>query len=540
MRRWDEAARDVFGIPPLLLMENAARAAHAVLEEHRPLRPESAILIFMGRGNNGGDGAALARLLHDAGHTVLVLPSGPLEDLQGPAADHAEMAKKIGVSFLPAAFDEFPVLPLEWRSPDVVVDAVTGTGIRGPLRDRELSLVRAVNALRDKSFIFSLDIPSGLCGLCGKPQPEAVRAHVTVCFEAAKPGLCLPEAKAFTGGVVVRRVGIPLAVRGMAPPSWQLLAPQKGGWAGLPRMQHKGGAGRVLIVGGSEGMAGAPLLAALGSLRAGAGLVHAALPGALEGAVRSIRPEILVHPVGSGARWNTADADALAELARAIRPDALVIGPGMGRNDGAREAARVLLEQTRRPPAVVDADALSFFCPPGAAHSAPQYPKDESAAPEDSPLPLTLLTEQDILTPHPGEAAAMLPASFFEESAAARPKARIEAVQNDRHAALRALTRTCRSVVILKGAGTLISRHNRPTALCPTAEPALAVGGSGDVLSGICAAVRASGIYAFDAACLAVHLHARAGEILAEKAPRGHLACDIADAVPLVWKELCA
>ncbi|MDR2488497.1 MAG: NAD(P)H-hydrate dehydratase [Desulfovibrio sp.] len=546
MRRWDEAARNIFGIPPLLLMENAAQAAHAVLKEHYSLCPESTILIFMGRGNNGGDGAALARLLHDAGHTVLVCPSGPLDELKGPAGEHADMARKMGVSFLPAASEELPVLPLEWRSPNVVIDALTGTGIRGRLRDRERAIVETINSLRDKSFIFSLDIPSGLCGLTGRPQPEAVRAHATVSFEAGKPGLYLPEAGAFTGVVSVRRIGMPFALRTMMLTSWLLLEPQKDAWAAPPPTQHKGAAGKTLIIGGSEGMAGAPLLAALGSLRAGAGLVHAAVPGALESAIRTAYPEILVHSVGTGTRWSEGDATFLPALLRELSPGALVIGPGMGRNAGAREAVRSVLAEEKRPPAVVDADALSFFrLPDQNADAASRAPDTARALPDEQakrhcpPLPLTLLTEKDILTPHPGEMAAMLPPSFFAEAAAEGGAANAGAVMRDRPGALRALTRECGSVVVLKGAGTLIGRHNRPVVLSPVAAPTLAIGGSGDVLSGICAAVAASGVSSFDAACLAVYLHARAGELLARKAPRGHLARDIADAVPLVWKELC-
>ena len=543
MRRWDEAAHALFGIPPLLLMENAAQAAYAVLREKYRLCPESKILVFMGKGNNGGDGAALARLLHDDGHTVLVCPTGPLEQLGEPARQHADMARKMGVSFLPVAIDESPVLPLEWRSPDVVVDAITGTGIKGDLRERELALVNAINAFGKKAFILALDIPSGLCGYTGKPRPRAVRAHVTVTFETGKPGLFFPDAREYTGAVAVRRVGIPLALRTTLLPSWQLLDPRKGSWSCPSPLQHKGSAGKVLIIGGSEGMAGAPLLAALGSLRAGAGLVHAAVPADLEPAFRSACPEILVHPVGSGACWRESDAPTLLALMRAIDPDALVIGPGMGRSPAVRDIVHALLAGENRPPAVVDADALFFF----------RLPDHRTGKEEDAnrrkngrlSLPWELLSEKDVVTPHAGEMARMLPCSYFPDSVAGDGndapdlRACVEVLQEDRAGALRAFTRVCGAVMVLKGPGTLIGRRGAATVLCPIAAPALAVGGSGDVLAGVCAALAASGVFTFDAACLAVHLHARAGALLAEKAPRGHLARDIADAVPLAWKELC-
>ncbi len=556
MRRWDEAAYSLFGIPPLLLMENAAWAAFSALQEYRPLRPESKILIFMGRGNNGGDGAALARLLYDAGHTVLVCPSGPLDALGSPAMEHTEMAQKMGVSFLPIGSAEFPVLPIDWRNPDVVVDAITGTGIRGDLRDRELSLVRTINTYRKSAFILSLDIPSGLCGYTGRPRPEAVHAHLTVTFEAGKPGLYFPEARAFTGTVAVRRVGIPLALRTTIFPSWQLLEPQKGAWAEPSSLQHKGDAGKVLIIGGSEGMAGAPLLAALGSLRAGAGLVHAAVPAALEPAMRSAYPEIMVHPVGKGSRWDETDAPTLLALIRGIAPDALVLGPGMGRTTATREIVQAVLGESNRPPVVVDADALFFFrlpdhrtsSRPGQAKSSPPLQKEGPR--EFESLSFDLFRGKDVLTPHPGEMARMLPCSFFPEKGPAEDAdtdaeegsslhSCIDVLQEDRAGALRAFTRVCEAVLVLKGPGTLIGRRNSATVLCPIATPALAVGGSGDVLSGVCAAIIASGSYSLDATCLAVYLHGRAGELLTGKFPRGHLARDIADTIPLAWKELC-
>ena len=549
MRRWDEAAHSRFGIPTLLLMENAAQAAFSVLNERCPLKPESRILIFMGRGNNGGDGAALARLLHDEGHGVLVLASGPVDGLGSPGREHALMAQTLGVNFLSSNSGTAPELSLGWDRPDVVIDAITGTGIRGELRDRELGLVHAINAFRENAFILALDIPSGLCGYTGRPKPEAVRAHATVTFEAGKPGLYFPEAREFTGSVIVRRVGLPMALRASIPPSWLLLAPQKGTWALPSPWQHKGGAGKTLVIGGCEGMAGAPLLAALGSLRAGAGLAHAALPGGLEAAVRSACPDILSHPVGSGQSWRENDAPGLVSLIRNIAPDALVIGPGMGRTAATRAIVQAVLAEKNRPPVVLDADALFFFHLPD-HRTPPTGPAAGQAAgsatgPEPLPLSWELLTENDVLTPHPGEMARMLPCSFFSEAGGkdgeAPPPLRacIATLQEDRAGALRALTRVCKAVAVLKGAGTLIGRRGSPTVLSPFTVSTLGVGGSGDVLAGVCAALMASGIGSLDAACLAVYLHGRAGEMLAQKSPRGHLARDIADAVSLAWKDLC-
>lgn len=522
MRLWDEAASQQFGIPPLLLMENAAQAALRELKRHVPLSQDTKALIFMGRGNNGGDGAALARLLYDEGCSVLVYTLAPLPaEPQSPSERHAAIANGLGVNFLDGSNFNVPALPLDWRTADIIVDAITGTGLRGELRPQELACVTAINRSRETAFVFSLDIPSGLCGMTGRPRPEAVRAHATVCFEAGKPGLFFPEAAEYTGCLAVRRVGIPLSIRTMFLPSWELLAPAKGVYPLPSPFRHKGDGGKVLVIGGSEGMAGAPLLAALGCLRAGTGLVHVARPGGLSPAIAL--PEVQDHPIGHGLRWEAKHGAELERLIARIAPDTLVIGPGMGRDNAVQQIIKALLEKDGRPSAVVDADALYCF----RAHADGAQPL----------LPLSLLGKNDIVTPHPGEMARLLPAQPAETGDASWE--RTAWVQKNRPEALAAFTAACDAVLVLKGAGTLIGRKDTATVLCPIAVPTLAVGGSGDVLSGICGALAASGMASPDAAKLAVYLHARAGELLMERAPLGHLARDIADAVPLVWSELC-
>jgi NAD(P)H-hydrate epimerase len=511
MERRDLLAKDVFGLSSALLMENAGREAFAVLREHCDPREETFVLILAGGGNNGGDGAVLARYLHDAGCRVLVRHTRPLGKLRGPARLHALAAKKSGVSFLPLR--NALLLPPDWPRPAIVVDALLGTGLKSRLRDRELALIRAVNAWRGTALLCALDVPSGLNCLSGKPEPEAVQAHLTIAFAAGKPGLFLPEAAAHTGRVVIRPIGMPSALDVLAPSSWRLLAPKPGPRFQANPLQHKGKAGKVLIIGASPGMTGAPVLAALGALRAGAGLVHAACPPGLEGDLHSAFPEILTHPLGGGRLWDEqAGKDAAALLAR-LSPDALVIGPGLGRTLQARNLVHAVLEREDRCPAIVDADALRFF---------------RLSDPASETLPPDLLRPRDILTPHPGEMAALLGCS----EGAAR-------VQDDRAGAARAFIQASAAVLVLKGAGTLVAQAGAPLTLAPFAVACLGVGGSGDVLSGICAALVASGLPSLEAACLGVHLHGRAGEILARGHSRGHLARDIADAVPAAWAELC-
>ena len=203
MSGWDRAAIDL-GLPELLLMENASREALHVLSAETGQMPGKRVLLFMGGGNNGGDAACLARHLHDGGAEVLVLHTRPLGAYRGVTGQHVRLARRCGVAFAPAAgwpekyrntpWDVYADASVcERGGPDIVVDGILGTGFSGSLRPLELGLVARINALAQRAFIFSLDIPSGLSGLTGRPCPVAVRAHATVTFEAAKPGLVLPE-----------------------------------------------------------------------------------------------------------------------------------------------------------------------------------------------------------------------------------------------------------------------------------------------------------------------------------------------------------
>jgi NAD(P)H-hydrate epimerase len=256
----------------------------------------------------------------------------------------------------------------------------------------------------------------------------------------------------------------------------------------------------VVVVGGSEGLCGAPRLAALGALRAGAGLVTAAAPGPLLGAIRGAMPDIMSHDLG--AAWGSGAGAALAPLL--ARAQALVIGPGLGRSPEAGQAAASILALPGRPPAVVDADALNALAA--------------------NPAHLRLLRRDDMLTPHPGEAANLLNRD--------NSQGRGLSVQEDRCAALRELVALAPSVWVLKGAGTAISRQGDPVSLCPLAAPNLAVGGSGDVLAGCMAALIAQRLDPVLAACAAVLLHAKAGQWLAGDYPhRGNLASEIAEAL---------
>ena len=496
MGRWDRLSIEEFGIHGEILMENASREAlHVLVQEHGPVDGKR-VLLFAGSGNNGGDAFALARHLADRGAHCLVLHTKPLEGYKGETAFHAGLAQKIEV-----AFQEIAELELgAFASPDIVVDGLLGTGFQGELRADYRERIELINRLGQKAFVLAIDIPSGLSGLTGRPGAAAVRADCTVTFEAAKLGLFLPEARPYLGRLHTRPIGIPARIRREHPPFafgmsecvFKDLPPP------TPDM-HKGGAGHVLIVGGSPGLTGAATLSAIGALRAGAGLVTVASPASLSSEIKQGWPEIMTLPLEPGTNWSQNSAGYLVEQLH--RFQAVIFGPGIGRDRGAREVLQAYLE-TEHPPTLIDADGLFGLA-------------------QDSRLQ-NMLSSRDIITPHPGEMATLQQTS-------------VQQIQADRLAAAQNAVEALQCVVVLKGAGSVVQGPQTPAYISPFACPALAVGGSGDVLSVIIGSLLARQVPSLASACLGVYWHGAAGEMLTRRYPgRGNLPRDIAHVLPEV------
>ncbi|MBG0789320.1 MAG: NAD(P)H-hydrate dehydratase [Desulfovibrionaceae bacterium] len=493
MALWDREAIHSFGIPGITLMESAGReAVNALLEEYGDVCG-SVVHCFAGPGNNGGDAFAMARHLADLGADVTVFHTRPKKQYRGEARTNLLWAQKLDIPLIHLASVNLDGLP----QPDVIVDGLLGTGFSGSLRKDMLALVRCVNRLGERAFVLAVDIPSGLNGLTGRPQPKAVIADITATFQTPKLGLVLPEAHEFTGEVHVCPIGIPLKIQEENPVKHHLITGDilRSIPAPAPSM-HKGKAGHLLILGGSEGLTGAPHLAAMGALRAGAGLVTAACPGGLADSVKSGSPDIMTLPLGTGTQWSPSMMEEL--MPHLSRFDAVVVGPGMGRSSNTPVLVlSVVAEQAI--PMVLDADAL---------YGLARFPKvvDE-------------LREHAVLTPHPGEMGMLLGTDAA-------------AIQADRLGAVDRFTERSSATLVLKGAGTLVARPGM-TCLSPFAEPNLAVGGSGDVLSGVIGSLLARGMAPMEAACLGVFWHGLAGRSMKEDYPyRGNLASEIAAALP--------
>lgn len=506
MAEWDRRAIREFGLRGEMLMENACREALAVLRrEIGPLAGKS-VLLFAGPGNNGGDAIGLARHLDDAGARVRILHTRPKSAYQREAGYHLGLARKAGLSMVLLQRVNLDSLPFA----DIVVDGLLGTGFNGQLRPEYLSWIRTINTLAARSFVLALDLPSGLDGLTGAPCPDAVRATATATFEAAKPGLLEPRAREFVGRLHVRPIGIPRSIRESSPPSHLRITSRIMDLAEVPSpLLHKGRAGHVLVIGGSPGLTGAAALASLGALRAGAGLVTAACPAGAMDSLKSGFPECMVLPLGQGPSGSgrTLDwhADMAEELAEHLsRFQGLVLGPGLGRAEGTRGFLHRLLPML---PAgcVVDADALFWLA-------------------QDREL-RARIPARCVLTPHPGEMARLT-------------GLKVAAIEEARAETARRLARELDAVVVLKGPCTLVADPGGTAHVSPHISPALAVGGSGDVLAGVLGAALARGLAPLPSACLGVYWHGLCGLHLEKTYPRrGALAREIAEALPLVAKE---
>ena len=483
MRATDRWAIEEQGIPGLELMERAGRGLADLVAA---VAPEGAVAVVCGKGNNGGDGYVAARLLRDAGREVRTLAVAPLDELRGDARANAERVEGV---------EPFAAGRLEGCA--VAVDALLGTGFAGTPHGAVADAIAALNAAALP--VVAADVPSGVDAATGVVEGEAIEARATATFAAAKPGLWINPGKTHAGAVRVVDIGIPDGAP-VAEPDIALiddaallaaLPSRRAGWT-------KFTSGHVLVAGGSRGLTGAPTLAAEAAQRAGAGYVTACVPASAQPILAGRLLEAMTRALPEDDGAHTAGGvEEVLELA--ARGGALVVGPGLGRSDGAFAFARALVARAEVA-VVLDADGLN-------AHAGDLGALAGRSAPT-------------ILTPHEGELGRLLGV----DSAAVQAR-RLE------HA--RAAAAQARAIVVLKGDDTLVVDADGLVAVSPGATGALATAGTGDVLSGVLAAVLARDVEPFLAACAGVRLHARAGIHAAhEKGVDGVIARDVIEALP--------
>ncbi len=473
------------GIPGEELMftagEGLADALRTLASNHQLV--DSPVLFVAGGGNNGGDAFVAARCLHEDGWPVECWLAAPENKLKDDALTHFRKMKKAGVPF------EILETSEHWKhvadcgvDVEIVVDGLLGTGVSGKPRGVVADAIRFVDAQADRALVVAIDVPSAM----------AVRADLTVAMGLPKTDCVQPENLDFVGNLEVVDIGIPSefidetgGASGQEFIHSSDLAPL---FPRRPRNAHKGTFGHVLCMGGSKGFSGAITMASRAAIRSGAGLVSAYVPEAIHSLVAPVVPEVMVHSCMPDGDWA-----------------AIMAGPGMGRSATTREQVLLLLE-TSKVPLILDADAVTVLADHIDAIAAAQCPV--------------------IFTPHPGEFAALF-------------GLKVDDVQEDRFGMVRMAADRLGATIVLKGAGTLVATPGQPVAVNLTGNPGMASGGSGDVLSGIIAGLAGQGIAPFEAACAAVWLHGRAGDLAAaEKSQASLIASDLLEKLPEAFRDI--
>jgi NAD(P)H-hydrate epimerase len=466
------------GIPGIILMETAARCVVEFIAGRFAPVGDQRIAVVCGKGNNGGDGLAIARQLHvqfNPRHLWVVLTCAP-EELAGDAAQNYAMLRASGVQ-------EYKDFGPEMRPATLVVDAVLGTGLTGPARGPALDAILEINSAFPFAKVVAVDIPSGLSSDSGVPPGEYVRADATVTFTAPKVCHALHPACGLMGELEIAPIGSPASLY-ENDPAIQLALVTPGSiascFAPRERDSNKGKYGHVLVVAGARRKPGAAAMAGLAALHAGAGLVTVACPESALASISSHAAELMTEPLAETASGEISRAafDRIRELAE--KCSLIAIGPGIGTHDETRDVVGRLFAQADKP-MVIDADALN--CLAGTAFKGSRALR--------------------VLTPHPGEMSRL----------AGRT---IAAVQSDRVSSVRAFAAERNIVVVLKGERSVIGFPDGRVWINPTGSPAMAKGGTGDVLTGMVAGLLGQFPNDTDrAVAAAVYLHSRAGEIAA-------------------------
>lgn len=462
VRELDRLAIEERGVSGILLMKRAGRAIFQTLREIYGGQP---LTIYCGAGNNGGDGYIVAALAASAKMPVRVIQLAAPAKLSGAALRAYDMAVSENVP-MESFLDAKP--PAE----GVIVDAMLGTGLNGSVRGDFAAAIDQINS--SGLPVVAADIPSGICADTGKVLGGAVVAEVTVTFIGRKRGLYTGRGPAFCGEIFFDALEVPADIYDQMPAAVKL-----SDWQGLKSRlpvraadAHKGLSGHVMIIGGDLGFGGAVAMAAEAALRSGAGLVSVATRAAHVAGLNARCPEVMAVAVASGQ-----ELEPLLD-----RPTVLVIGPGLGRTPWSEQLLQKALASGK--PMVLDADALNLL--------------------SEGRIGQQIDYSRSVITPHPGEAARLLGCTAGD-------------IQDDRFAAVKKLAEKLSATALLKGVGTLVANGRSDIALCPYGNPGMAVGGMGDVLSGVVGALLAQGLEPLAAAEIGACVHSLAGDCAAEE-----------------------
>jgi NAD(P)H-hydrate epimerase len=487
-------------VPGTTLMERAGIGVVTHLMQAWGPPKGKKIVILCGKGNNGGDGLVVARLMAKKGAKLKIALMAPLNEL---SPDAKIMYRRLSKVIRPSLFTVNPSeesLRSLTQDADLLVDALLGTGLASSVRSPYTFAIEAMNA--SPAFTVAIDIPSGLDSNTGATLGVAVQADLTVTFGCPKLGLYLDSAIDKVGNIQVVDIGIPQDFVLDLNPHIHLLSQEMVRPLIPPRLpsSHKGTFGHAVIVAGSPGKTGAPAMAGLGALRIGTGLVTVATPQSVSPILESKLLEVMTEPMPESTQHLLGMEAYPVLFAFAATKSALAFGPGLGISPETTELLRHLLPQLEAP-CVLDADALNGLAQHCQIFSSMKRPP--------------------ILTPHPGEMARLLAASSSKQ------------VNEDRIGISRQFAMQHKVILVLKGARTIIAEPQGHVAICPTGNPGMASAGMGDVLTGMIAGLLAQGLRAWDAARAGVFLHGLAGDLAAATIGEpGLIAGDVITAIP--------
>jgi NAD(P)H-hydrate epimerase len=524
MQEVDRQTTERFGVPSHQLMETAGKSvAEVFLEQygHKMTDPPGRVVVLCGKGNNGGDGFVVARYLREEVDQVRVFLFAKPEELRGDAAKNYERWRESGDVTVVQSTDDWDKVWPEVSSAEVIVDALLGTGIRGGASGLIAQAIEDVNRLSHDAtaaqpgWIIAVDMPSGLPSDGDAAAGPVVKAHWTVTFTAPKVGQLISPQAGCCGQLIVRDIGSPAElVEELGKGTLRWAGPDE--FAGLPLIRaaesHKGTFGHLLLLAGSVGKTGAAVLAGQAALRGGAGLVTIATPEPALPVIASVQAEYMTEALPATPQGSFSAAmlreGKLAALLQSMT--VVAIGPGVGQHPETQEFIRGALAEVELP-IVLDADGLNAFAGQG-------------------DLLHQKKTNSLVVTPHPGEMARLLGCSIAD-------------VQRDRVKTASGAAKKWNAVVVLKGFHTIIAGPGGEVFVNTTGNPALAKGGSGDVLTGLLGSLIAQ----FGAndlvrvVALGVYLHGRSADLLAESTDAsGILAGEVAHAIPFARRKLLA
>ena len=501
MRKIDEYMIGVLKIPGIVLMENAALGVIGRIEkEFGGVRPSA--LIFCGPGNNGGDGFAVARGLLARGFDANVILTGEPGDLKGDALSNFEVLDAIGgLITLVQTADELAKAVAEKEDAGIVVDAIFGTGLTREVGGLQLEAVRAINAM--DAFCVSVDIPSGISGDTGAVMGEAVRADATVTFQYPKAGHFLYPGKEYTGELTVTAIGVDEGCPALREADMRSYDSKNPGLFIERRAKNtnKGDYGRLMVIAGSVGMAGAAVLTSRAAVRTGVGLTTLGSVDYVVDVVQKSVPEVICKVLAG--EIDSLTRNALYEADRYMKDKtALAVGPGITENEDTQELVNHMIT-THDIVKVFDADALNVIS-----------------------RNVDILKEKTgdvILTPHPKEFSRLTDRAVAELLA-------------DPVRAAREFIEKYDVTLVLKGSVTVVANRERGVSLISAGSPGMAKGGSGDVLTGIISSLAAQGRDAYDAAVLGVMIGGMAGEMAAQA--RGEYSMTAGDTVEMIGRAM--